>query len=358
MAMTWVPTRPGNWIFHCHIVTHISDASRLTQVDKPSMAHGHMNHAENAMAGLVMGLRVLPKGKFGLAPQSASPRRLRVFVTQREHAYGDQPGYSYILQEGVNPPAPDSLRIPSSTITLHQNEPTEIMVVNRSKATAAIHWHGIELESYYDGVGDWSGWNNYVAPPIAPGDSFVVRLTPQRAGTFIYHTHTDENTQLSSGLYGALIVLPPNGVADTTDRVFLVGIGGPDDNAHMVINGASKPPPIDLRAGVPRRFRFINISPLESHTVQLVSGGTVQTWRALAKDGADLSSEQAVSVPSTLQLHPGETYDFEVLRAKPESLTLRVSSPETIQVRRTFMAKGVTREALPRVTTEIPITVR
>jgi FtsP/CotA-like multicopper oxidase with cupredoxin domain len=358
MAMTWIPTRPGNWVFHCHLVTHISDAARLPQVDKPSMANGHMNHAENAMAGLVMGLRVLPKGKFALAPQNSSRRRLRVFVTQREHAYGEQPGYSYILQEGPTPPAPDSLRIPSSTITLHQNEPTEITVVNVSKATATIHWHGIELESYYDGVGDWSGWNNHVAPPIAPGDSFVVRLTPQRAGTFIYHTHNDENTQLSSGLYGALIVLPPNGVADTTERVFLLGIGGPGDNAHAVINGASTHPPIDLRAGVPRRFRFINISPLESHTVQLVSGSTVQTWRALAKDGADLSPQQAVSVPSTLQLHPGETYDFEVMRAKPESLTLKVSSPETIQVRRTFMAKGVLREALPRVTTEIPITVR
>ena len=357
MTMTWVATRPGNWIFHCHIVTHISDASRLPPVNNASMSNGHMNHAENGMAGLVVGLRVLPKGKFALAQQNSTRRRLRVFITQKEHVYGDQPGYSYILQEGPNPPALDSVRIPSSTITVHQNEPAEITVINRSKTTATIHWHGIELESYYDGVGDWSGWNSFLAPSIAPGDSFVVRMTPQRPGTFIYHTHTDENTQLPSGLYGALIVLPPNGVADTTDRVFLIGIGGPDDNAHAVINGTMTPAPVNLRAGVAHRFRFINISPLESHTVQLLSGNTVQTWRALAKDGADLMPQQAVSVTSSLALHPGETYDFEVMRAKPESLKLKVISPETIQVRRAGLAKGLTRETIPRSTIEIPVIV-
>ena len=357
MTMSWVPTRPGNWIFHCHIVTHISDASRLPPVSGASSTSSHMNHAENAMAGLVVGLRVLPKGNFALAPQNATRRRLRVFITQKEHVYGDQPGYSYILQEGSTPPAFDSVRIPSSTITVRQNEPTEITVINRSKATATIHWHGIELESYYDGVGDWSGWNSFVAPPIAPNDSFVVRMTPQRPGTFIYHTHTDENTQLSSGLYGAMIVLPPHGVADTSERVFLLGIGGPDDSAHAVVNGTMTPAPIDLRAGVPHRFRFINISPLESHTVQLVSGNTVQTWRALAKDGAELPPQQAITLTSSVVMHPGETYDFEVMRAKPESLKLKVSSPETIQLRRAGLAKGLTRETLPRSIIEIPVIV-
>ena len=353
MTMTWVPDRPGNWAFHCHIVNHMSPAMRL---DKTAMT-AHTDHGLNGMAGLIVGLHVLPKGKFALVQQNTSRRRLRLFITQKEHVYGDHPGYSYILQEGEKPPAADSMRVPSSTLMLRQGEPTEITVVNRARATATIHWHGIELESYYDGVGDWSGWNTFVAPPIAPGDSFVVRLTPQRAGTFIYHTHTDENTQLSSGLYGALIVLPRNGIADTTERVFLIGIGGPGDNAHAVVNGTGSPAPIDLRLGTPHRLRFINISPLESHTVQLVAGGarTVQTWRALAKDGAELPAQQAVTVPGVLLIHPGETYDFEVMRSKPDSLMLRVISPETIQIRQAAFSKGVLRESLPRQITEIPI---
>jgi FtsP/CotA-like multicopper oxidase with cupredoxin domain len=249
------------------------------------------------------------------------------------------------------------VRIPSSTITLRQGEPTEITVINKSKATATIHWHGIELESYYDGVGDWSGWNKMVAPPIAPGDSFVVRLTPERAGTFIYHTHTDENVQLSSGLYGPLIVLPKNGEADTTERIFLVGIGGPGEQDHAVVNGTSKPTTMDLTANVPHRLRFINISPLESHVVQLMSGNTIQTWRALAKDGAELPAAQAITMPAVLQLHPGETYDFEIKRAPGDSLKLRVSSPETIEIRRAALIRGVGREGLPRTNMDIPIVV-
>jgi manganese oxidase len=352
MTMTWVPNRPGNWVFHCHLVTHISDALRLT-----NDPHAHMDHGLNGMAGLIIGLRVLPKGNFALAQQNASRRKLRLFVTQKEHVYGDEPGYSYILQDGPNPPAADSVRIPSSTITLRQGEPTEITVINKSKATATIHWHGIELESFYDGVGDWSGWNKMVAPPIPPGDSFVVRLTPERAGTFIYHTHTDENIQLSSGLYGALIVLPAKGEADPTERVFMIGIGGPGERDHAVINGTTTPASIDLQAGVPHRLRFINISPLESHVVQLMSGNTVQSWRALAKDGAELPASQAATMPAVLQLHPGETYDFEVRRAAGDSLKLRVISPETIEIRRAAFQKGTAREVLPRQTVDIPIVV-
>src|SRR5690349_22283310 len=351
MAMTWVPNRPGNWVFHCHIVTHISDALRLT--NDPS---AHMSHGLEGMAGLIVGLRVLPKGKFALAEHS-SWRRMRVFVTQKANVYGNQPGYSYVLQEGANPPAADSVRIPSSTLTLRQGAPTEITVINKSKATATIHWHGIELESYYDGVGNWSGWDKMVAPPIAPGDSFVVRLTPERPGTFIYHTHTDENIQMSSGLYGALIVLPAKGEADTAERVFLIGIGGPGEDAHAVINGTSTPAAVELSAGVSHRLRFINISPLESHVVQLMSGNTIQNWRALAKDGAELPEAQAVTTRAVLALHPGETYDFEVIPAKGDSLKLRVISPETIEIRRVAFQKGVGREALPRQITEIPIVV-
>ena len=353
MAMTWVPNRPGNWVFHCHIVGHISDAIKLT-----NDPHAHMDHGLNGMAGLIVGVKVQPKGQFALTDQTAARRKLRVFVTERANVYGDQPGYSYVLQEGANPPAADSIRMPSSTITLRQGEPTEITVINKSKATATIHWHGIELESYYDGVGDWSGWDKMVAPPIAPGDSFIVKLTPQRAGTFIYHTHTDEEAQLASGLYGALIVLPEKGEADTTDHLFLIGIGGPGEKAHAVINGTATPPPIDLRAGVPYRFRFINISPLEPQIVQLVSGTAVQTWRPVAKDGAELPPAQALTRPARQMINAGETYDFEVKRAAGDTVKLLISSPESIEVRRAAFMRGVPREALPRRITEIPVGVR
>ena len=88
-----------------------------------------------------------------------------------------------------------------------------------------------------------------------------------------------------------------------------------------------------------------------------MSGNAIQTWRALAKDGAELPPAQAVTMPAVLPLHPGETYDFEVKRAAGDSLKLRVSSPETIEIRRAAFLKGAGREALPRQTVDIPIVV-
>ena len=355
MAMTWVPTRAGNWVFHCHLTTHISETLRFGAL--PASKMGHASHVEQSMSGLVVAMQVTPS-RTPSAPREAVPRRkLRLFVTERPNVFGTEPGLSYVLQEGPTAPAADSILQPSSTLVLRKDEPTEISVINRSSQMATIHWHGVELESFYDGVGDWSGWGTRVAPVIAPGDSFAVRLTPQRAGTFIYHSHSNEAMQLPSGLYGTLIVLPANGNRDTTERVFLLGIGGPHEDAKPVINGSSNPPPVELRAGTAHRFRLINISPLESHTVQLVSGDSIQMWRPLAKDGADLPASQTSVQRASIFIHPGETYDFEVLRQKPESLAIRIFSPNTIAVRLAARARGVERAALPRYTTLIPVNV-
>ena len=196
-----------------------------------------------------------------------------------------------------------------------------------------IHWHGIELESYYDGVGDWSGWKQNTAPPIMPGDSFAVRMTPDRAGTFIYHTHTDENVQLTSGLYGPLIVLDEHATAaNPDDRTILMGNGGPGAFATPFMNGTASPPPIELIAGKTHRFRFVNITPAGIRRVRLLTNDSVTTWRAVAKDGADLPPSQANVRLADFQSGPGETMDFDVKRDKPENLVLEMTTTVLAQV--------------------------
>ena len=65
----------------------------------------------------------------------------------------------------------------------------------------------MEIESYYDGVAGWTGTSDHPSPAILPGTPFVARMTPPRAGTFIYHTHWHDDVQLVNGVYGPLIVL-------------------------------------------------------------------------------------------------------------------------------------------------------
>jgi FtsP/CotA-like multicopper oxidase with cupredoxin domain len=160
-----------------------------------------------------------------------------------------------------------------------------------------------------------------------PGDSFAVRMTPDRAGTFIYHTHTDENVQLTSGLYGPLIVLDEHAkTANQDDRIFLMGNGGPGPLATPFLNGTSSPPPIALRVGRPHRFRFVSIAPAGTRRLRLLSGDSVTTWRAVAKDGYDLPLSQANVRRADFQSGPGETMDFEVIRDKPEDLVLEMTT--------------------------------
>ena len=51
MDMAWTPERPGNWLFHCHIVAHVTPAQRFW--DAPSTDHtNHSVHdAKEAMSG-------------------------------------------------------------------------------------------------------------------------------------------------------------------------------------------------------------------------------------------------------------------------------------------------------------------
>ena len=333
LRMRWIPTREGNWLFHCHLVEHIDAALRL---DSTAGEMHHGNHAESGMAGLVSAIKVLPK-RGAVQAGRADPvarRKLRLHVTRKPDIYRGAPGYSFVLQEGAEPAA-DSIRAPSSTLVLRRNEPTEITVVNRTDEQTTVHWHGIEVESYYDGVGDFSGVGMRLAPSIAPRDSFVVRMTPDRAGTFIYHTHTDESKQLTSGLYGALLVLDEKETSpDTTDRVFLLGAGGPQDDATPFVNGVATPPTIELRAGVKHRLRFVSIAAVENKRVRLLRDTTVQQWRAVAKDGAELRANQATLRAAVQGLQPGETYDFEVRRDAAEELVLEVLTGSPVRIMR------------------------
>ncbi|MBK5188349.1 MAG: multicopper oxidase domain-containing protein [Gemmatimonadaceae bacterium] len=332
MSLQWVPDRAGNWLYHCHFINHVDTEIRLDQPAHPEMSSATGGtHFANAMAGLVLAISVRDTAATRRSERPEPPRRkLRLFVMERAAAEsGAKPSYSFVLQEGVREPAADSMRLPGSTIVLHQSEPSQITIINRARHPTVVHWHGMELESYYDGVAGWSGADARTAPLIAPGDSFIVKLTPPRAGTFIYHTHADDLTQLTGGLYGALLVLPAHTTRDPAERVLIFSDStAPDmrDTPPSLINGSSAPAPIEMCAGTTHRIRFIGISAVTGRRIRLLDDTTLVAWRMLAKDGQDLPLVQQVVKPAAARLATGETMDVAFTPPHPGEYTLEVTS--------------------------------
>lgn len=304
--MEWVPTRAGNWIFHCHILDHIVPA---IERDEEARAHGFHDvpqHALEAMAGLVLGMTVSDDGT---VESAARPhQRLRLVALEKSRDDGTVLR-GFALHEGTES-AVDSLSVPGPPLLLTLGETTEITVVNRLSEPTTIHWHGLELESVFDGVAGWSRTGSRVAPLIAPGDSFAVRITPPRTGTFIYHTHMDETDQLVQGMAGPFLVLEPGQRFDPdVDRVFLIG-GQQDGDYPVTINGHQDPPATTFRAGTEHRLRFIHITQGVPVEVALTRDGAPVRWRAVAKDGADLPAALRVETDAEIRTNTGETYDF------------------------------------------------
>jgi manganese oxidase len=328
MSVTWAPDRPGNWIFHCHILFHVTGDLSLVR-------HGpDRDRGMERMSGILIPLHV--RARPGRAyPASVGPgRTLRLFVQMHPKVYRAEPGFGFVLQDGAHAPAPDSIRIPGSPIVLTRGEPVRITIVNNLGEPTAVHWHGIELTSYYDGVPGVSGEPGHLLPSIAPHDSFTAVYTPPRAGTFIYHTHIDDVKQMESGLYGPLVVLPPGQTFDsTTDHIVTISLHEYPDTFDVLMNGSVHPEPIVLRAGVPNRLRIVVIPAAGSGELTLLSDTTPVRWRALAKDGADLPAALATERPARQLVSVGETYDFEVTLKEARQLRLELLDGKVVLAR-------------------------
>ncbi len=329
--MTWVPGREGSWLFHCHLLDHMMRDFRpawLYGPNGPPESATHMHHADDpnalGMGELVLGITVTGEPQVIPAKASLPVSEKHLYIRERK-ASPFAPGGPGFYLDGVS----DKVGTVGPPLVITRGERTAITVHNELDEPTSIHWHGLELESYYDGVAGWSGAGQNTTPYVRPGESFVAYMTPPRSGTFIYHTHWHNVIQLTSGLYGPLIVLDPGQKYDpATDKVFLLGRGGPNEfKDPLMLNGSAQPGLMVLLTGQKYRFRFVNITPSDAHldTSLLLNGKTVK-WRAVAKDGADLPASQAIERDATQMISVGETYDYEFSPKDPGNYELRFSS--------------------------------
>jgi FtsP/CotA-like multicopper oxidase with cupredoxin domain len=330
-SIVWSPDRAGGWLFHCHLTNHVAKLppiDRRDVIEYPSTHHegDPDQHAFTGMNGLILG--VVVTGRSPVQNPWRPARRLRLFVQSDSTPNDSERRFGYVLQRGAAPRA-DSVEFPGPVLVLTRGEPTSIEVVNRSGEPTAVHWHGIELESYYDGVPGWSGTPGVSArttPAVRSGKSFEVRITPKRAGTFMYHTHFDELRQQYGGLVGTLVVLEPGERWEPErDLIFLLSDGVPQ---RTFINGSLTPAPRELEVGRTYRFRIADITVFRlALSVRVLRDSTLVSWRPIAKDGFALAATRATVRPSITNLPSGETADFEFTPDRPGDLLLVVGAP-------------------------------
>jgi hypothetical protein len=174
-----------------------------------------------------------------------------------------------------------------------------------------------------DGVGGLS------QRPIAPGETFKYEWTLRQHGTFMYHSHHDEMTQMGMGLMGMIVVhprMPTAGYRVDRDFVFMLsewrirpGTSRPDPNEMsefniLTMNAKCFPgtAPLVAKVGDRVRFRFGNLSAMDHHPIHLHG----HYFKVVATDGGQIPVS-AQWPQTTVLVSVGSTRDVELVATEP-----------------------------------------
>jgi FtsP/CotA-like multicopper oxidase with cupredoxin domain len=167
---------------------------------------------------------------------------------------------------------------PGPTLEATEGDRVRIYVSNRLPEGTSVHWHGMVVPNGMDGV------PGLTQRAIEPGATFAYEFTLRRAGTFMYHPHFDEMTQMALGMVGMFVVHPRH-AERPVDRDFAlmthewrvpVGARRPDPTAMLdfnVLTFNSKvfpaTTPLVVGRGERVRIRLGNLSAMEHHPIHL-----------------------------------------------------------------------------------------
>lgn len=213
-------------------------------------------------------------------------------------------------------------RVHGPTIEAVEGDAVRIYVTNRLSVPTTVHWHGLIVPNGMDGVG------GLTQRPIEPGETFKYEFTLKQHGTFMYHSHHDEMTQMAMGMMGMFIIHPRRATGPVPDKDFVYllsewkitpGTRRPDPNEMMdfnvlTLNARIFPgtEPLLVKKGDRVRIRIGNLSAMDHHPIHMHG----HNFRVIETDGGVIP--EAGQWPEVSVLVPvGSTRTIEFIADAP-----------------------------------------
>src|SRR4051812_33679596 len=163
-------------------------------------------------------------------------------------------------------------QVPGPCIEARVGDVLEVRLTNHLPEPTTLHWHGLRLPAAMDGT-------DMVQHPVAPGEAFTYRFTLLDAGTFWYHSHSNETVQVERGMYGALIVRAADEPVVDRERVLVLSDVMLDRDGQVAVPGDAR----ERRYGRDGNVRLVNGT---SEPELMIWGGQIERWRIINAAGA------------------------------------------------------------------------
>jgi len=211
---------------------------------------------------------------------------------------------------------------PGPLIEAVEGDKIRIYVTNKLPEATSVHWHGVFVPNGMDGVA------GLTQAAIPAGKTYRYEFELVKPGTFMYHPHFDEMTQIALGMGGMFVVHPRKSrdkrrVRDyaliTHEWKVPIGARRPDPMAMndfnvLTFNSKSFPAtePLVAEVGDRVRIRLGNLGPMDHHPIHLHGYAFAVTYT----DGGPVP--KAARVPETTVLVPvGSTRVLEFVADTP-----------------------------------------
>lgn len=213
---------------------------------------------------------------------------------------------------------------PGPTIEVVEGDRVRIFLTNKLPEHTSIHWHGQRLPNGMDGV------TGLTQPGIQPGKTYVYEFIAKHPGTFMYHPHADEMTQMAMGMMGFWVTHPKDHNFMRVDRdfVFLMnsydidpGSFTPKVNTMLDFNlwtfNSRVFPGIDsmvVRQGDRVRIRAGNLTmtnhPIHLHGHDFIVTGTDGGWTRPESRWPEVTTDIAVGQMRAIEFVASEPGDW------------------------------------------------